>query len=251
MITHLEAQDYFDNNDSVIITVGCIEGHGAHNVLGVDNFAPQKILELIGAKSDILIAPPIPYGFCDLMSGFPGTVSIDDEVLYRFIKCIANELYSFGIRRFIFLNGHGGNTGALDHVCMDLYRKGALGAIFNWWLLSPHLNPKWKVGHGGGGETAAMLAIDPNLVRTDKIEDCVMVNDIEGFISTNFHSVMFKDVEVSVPRDVPGYCAGSWIDPIHPKHATAEWGREMLQANADYMCDFIEQFKRAPLPRGV
>jgi len=34
-----EVQDYFQKNKTVIIPIGSIEGHGSHNVLGVDALA--------------------------------------------------------------------------------------------------------------------------------------------------------------------------------------------------------------------
>lgn len=42
-----------------------------------------------------------------------------------------------------------------------------MGAILNWWLLAGELDPRWKGGHGGGEETAAMLAIDPSCVHME------------------------------------------------------------------------------------
>ena len=39
-----------------------------------------------------------------------------------------------------------------------------------------------------------------------------------------------------------------WIGPDHPKNATVEWGTDMLDACAKYIADFMEAFRRAPLP---
>ena len=80
---------------------------------------------------------------------------------------IVDQLYGFGIRKFVSLNGHGGNTPVLQRVALELDERHAMGAILNWWLLAGELDPRWKGGHGGGEETAAMLAIDPSCVHME------------------------------------------------------------------------------------
>jgi len=239
----LQVQEYFEHNDTVIIPTGSIECHGTHNVLGVDTLAVEKLAELIDQKSDTLIATVIPYGICDSLSGYPGTISIGYEIFYKLVQRVSNELYKLGARRFVFLNGHGGNIAALSQVSYELSQKGALGAILNWWIMSGELNPDWKGGHGGAQETSAMLAIDPALVRMDLIEDMGLANDIEGFETKGFYNILHENVNIHIPRDVASYTKNGWIGPDHPKHSTQEWGQKMLQSNANYICGFIKKFK--------
>ena len=65
-ITWPRAQKYFEENDMVIVSIGSIECHGRHMPLGTDTLIPDRLLELIEEKSDVLIAPTIPYGACDI-----------------------------------------------------------------------------------------------------------------------------------------------------------------------------------------
>jgi creatinine amidohydrolase len=44
---------------------------------------------------------------------------------------------------------------------------------FNWWRCVWDMNPAWKGGHGGGQETAAILAIDERLVKRESFEAVV------------------------------------------------------------------------------
>jgi creatinine amidohydrolase len=185
------------------------------------------------------------------LADFPGTVSLGQDVLYMVINKIVEGLYNHGARRFLFLNGHGGNIGALDRVGAEWHKRGVLCAQINWWLMVWDMNPAWKGGHGGAEETSAMLAIDPSLVDRSNIREMELKNDLGDELQTaGFKSVKYKGVEIPVNRAVINFTGNGWIGPDHPSKATEEWGREMLQAAADYVADFIEAFKRVELSKG-
>lgn len=83
-LTWPKAQEYFEKNDMVLISIGSIECHGRHMPLGTDTLIPEHLLEKIEKKSDVLIAPTIPYGSCQCLAPYPGTIDINGEVLYQF-----------------------------------------------------------------------------------------------------------------------------------------------------------------------
>ena len=161
-MTWKQAERYFQTHDMAVLPIGSIENHGSHLALGTDFLVPSKIAEQLDRESDVLILPAVPYGVADHHGGFPGTISIGYDGLYCIVSKIVEKLYGYGVRRFIFLNGHGGNNSVLQHIGIDLNGRGAVSAIVNWWQIAGQLNPDWKGGHGGAEETAAMLAIDPD-----------------------------------------------------------------------------------------
>ena len=63
-----------------------------------DTLIPEHLLEKIEKKSDVLIAPTIPYGSCQCLAPYPGTIDIDGEVLYQFCRQIFLSLYRHGAR---------------------------------------------------------------------------------------------------------------------------------------------------------
>ena len=161
-ITWKQAEGYFKEKDIAIIPVGSTENHGSQLCLGTDFLIPRRLCEMMDERLNILIAPTVPFGVGDQHINFPGTITIGYDGLYDLMTRIVDQLYGFGIRKFVFLNGHGGNTPVLQRVALELDERHAMGAILNWWLLAGELDPRWKGGHGGGEETAAMLAIDPS-----------------------------------------------------------------------------------------
>ncbi len=240
-----EVRTYFQESDMALLTVGCLENHGSHNVLGVDTLVPEKLLSMIEEKVRIAAAPGIPYGVCDDMTGYPGSISIGEECMYMLLTRITDGLISHGAKKILFLNGHGGNIPTLNRVCVELSKKGVIGVQLNWWIMAGQLNPDWAGGHGGGEETAAMLAVDPKLVHMDQIRSQELINDFgEDFPTAGFDRILFKGIGIPVPRYVDEYTTNGWIGPDHPDAATRKWGEDMLNAVADYIADFIEAFAK-------
>ena len=253
-MNYREVEAYLQHHDSIIIPVGSLENHGLHMPLGTDFLIPDEIARLLNEKSDLLIAPTVNYGATDDLCGFPGTVSIGTEGLIALLRAICDQFYNYGFRHFLILNGHGGNTAAIQAVGMHLYRKGAYLANLNWWLMAGQINPQWAGGHGGGEETAAVMAVDPQLVKREYLDLPEGIrNDLGDDLPYGaWTNINYKGVSVSVPRQIKDITDNGWL--VHsfkgdlPTRATEEWGREMLTAVADYIADFAEQFEKTKHP---
>lgn len=246
-LTWVKAQDYFEKSDLVVIPLGSIESHGKHLPLGTDFLIPMKLASLLEEKTDVLITPALPFGNCDYLSDFPGTVSIGFDTLVAVLEGITAQLFHHGARRFVFLNGHGGNSAPIDKVSLGLRRKGALAARFDWWVIAGQLNPLWKGGHGGAEETAGVMAIDCALVDREQIEDSFLKGLSESLPSGGLQSVCFEGVSIPVSRPVMEATQNGWAGPDHPDTATRQMGEEMLEATADYLARFLAEFSAAPL----
>lgn len=247
-LTWPKAKKYFDENDMVIVAIGSIECHGRHLPLGTDTLIPDKILELIEEKSDVLIAPTIPYGACQSLEDYPGTINIENEVLYQFLFSVIDNLYRHGARKILILNGHGGNIKVIERIGLSFEKKGAMVVMLNWWLMAWDMNPKWKGGHGGGEETAGVMGVAPSLVDEEEIGGPLELKNIsDNLVATGFRTIRFKGVEFEVLRNTPNVTDNGWIGPDHPNTATVEWGKEMLQTTADYIVDLIEELKLVKL----
>lgn len=93
-----------------MIITGSLECHGVHNPLGVDTLVPEALAQRIEKQTEILVLPALPFGSCDYLRGFPGTVSLSTETLRRVLQEIVDSMRAHGARRFLFLNGHGGQS---------------------------------------------------------------------------------------------------------------------------------------------
>ena len=247
-LTWPKVQAYFQENDTVLIAIGSIECHGRHMPVGTDTMIPNHLLERIEERSDVLIASTIPYGVSPSLAPYPGTIDVDAEAFYQFCLQVFESLYRHGARRFVVLNGHGGNVKTIERLGLALEKKGCLLAMLNWWLMAWDMDPAWKGGHGGGEETAAILGIDPSLVDRSEIGGELELFDVTDRIkATGFRSASYRGVTVEIIRSTPRVTDSGWIGPDHPNTATVEWGQRMLQTVADYIVDFMEEFKKAEL----
>ena len=104
-----------------------------------------------------------------------------------------------------------------------------------------------KVGYGGG-DFAAILGIDPSLVDKSEIGGELQFKHLsDNLKTTGFRSVEYKGVTVEILRKTPHVTDSGWIGPDHPSTATEEWGKEMLETTANYIVDFMEEFKKVKL----
>jgi creatinine amidohydrolase len=248
-VTWPQAEEYFTKSDMVIIPIGSIECHGRHMPLGTDTMIPDKILELVEQQTNrIMIIPTIPYGACESLWPFPGTINLGTDMLYQLVKQIVMNLKRHGARKFLVLNGHGGNIKALERIGYELDSEGCMMALLNWWQNVWEMNPSWKGGHDGGEETAAVMAIDPNLIDRSQIGLPLELKDVSPTIlASGFNTVKCKDVTITIPRLTNHVTDNGWIGSDHPQYATEAWGTEMLQAMADYIVSFIEEFEKVVL----
>ncbi|RPI98545.1 MAG: hypothetical protein EHM31_11585, partial [Candidatus Aminicenantes bacterium] len=99
--------------DTVLVPFGSLEPHGVIPN-GTDSLAPEAMARDIAVRVDALIAPVLNYGMTDAMKAYPGAVSIAAETYAPFAEAVLDNLAANGFRNLIVLNGHGGNTAALN-----------------------------------------------------------------------------------------------------------------------------------------
>lgn len=243
-------QTYFQTHDMVMFALGSVECHGRQNPLGTDFLVPDHLVSLVEQKSDVLVAPTLPYGACDYFVGFPGTVSLGVDLLTQLLEKITSCLYGYGARKFVILNGHGGNSPAIETVGYALHDKGALLAELNWWKMAGQIKKEWGGGHGGAEETAAVMAINPDWVDASQLDTPNPITSIgPGFSASGLHTQRLEGVDVTIPRRVSRTTDNGWWGPDSPTEAAASWGGEMLQAVADYVVRFLEKFKECSCAR--
>jgi len=170
--TSSDFQKNLQKSDLIIIPIGSVEAHGQHLPLGSDIFSPQLFCEMIEKKIGemVWIAPAIPYGQSYDLSIYPGTINVPSQILSEYIFAVGKSLFENGLRKLIFLNGHGGNVNALNLASEKLMQLGLDVLTINWWLdfANEILTITSGQGHAGEDETSAILFYDDKLVQMDK-----------------------------------------------------------------------------------
>lgn len=154
--------------DTALIPLGTVEAHGMHCPLGTDNLIPEGLAERVEALLDgrILVAPTVNYGHSWYLAVYPGGLDISTETLAAYLTDIGRSLLRWQIHKIVFLNGHGGNSGALGIASEKLADLGAAVLTIHWWkdYSKEILSITSGQGHAGEDETSAALALRPDLV---------------------------------------------------------------------------------------
>ena len=94
------------SNGTAIIPVGSTEQHGKHLPVGTDTYVATTLAEAAAEQTDVVIVPPIWYGWSPHHMLLPGTVTIRPEVLIEYLFDVIKSLKDHGINNFVLINGH-------------------------------------------------------------------------------------------------------------------------------------------------
>lgn len=118
----MQVEDYLKKDDRLMLVIGSTEQHG-YLSLTTDTKIPLAMAEAAGEKSGVLVAPAINFGCSPYFLAYPGTMSLRLSTLMAVLEDVIRSAHGHGFRRFLILNGHGGNTAVkvfLDELANDL-----------------------------------------------------------------------------------------------------------------------------------
>jgi creatinine amidohydrolase/Fe(II)-dependent formamide hydrolase-like protein len=181
-----------------IVPIGGTEQNGPHMAIGKHNLRVKLLAAKIAAVlGTALVAPVLAYvpeGEVAHPSGhlrFPGTITVPEETFEKTIEYAARSLQLHGFRDIVFLGDHGSTQSGEEAVARRLNRDWAAKparahAIPEYYrasetgfarLLESRGYPASQVGtHAGLADTALMMALDPGLVRRDRLKPGEGVN---------------------------------------------------------------------------
>ena len=97
----------------VLQPIGSVEHHGSHLPLATDALVVDALARAVAGEApdlDMLVLPTLYYGLSTEHVWAPGTVSLSPSTLLALLDDIGASVARSGAKRFVFLNGHGGNT---------------------------------------------------------------------------------------------------------------------------------------------
>jgi creatinine amidohydrolase len=178
---------------TVILPTGGTEQNGPHMVLGKHNFIIKHTSERIARTlGNTLVAPVVTYvpeGNIEPPSGhmrYPGAITLPNEHYMKLLEYAARSFKVNGFKNIVFIGDSGGNQDGMKQVSEMLNKEWAgagvrihfvpeyysgSGESFRDWLMSQG-EKKEDIGtHAGITDTSQLMAIDPKLIRKDKLAD--------------------------------------------------------------------------------
>jgi len=236
-LTGSDLKELSKRTEVAILPIGCVEWHGPHLPTGIDAFAADAIAVRAAEIEPAVVLPPIYYNINDEMKCYPATISIPPRTVVDLYHAICEECARNGFNRIILLIGHGGSETTADMVEAELLERRTRGegigyAVF--WISCSQLGVARReelihtpIGHACEYETSLAMAIVPSFVRIERIEEDGPVKD----------RAVDATYRVDWIRRVPkGYIG-------RPQNATAEKGRQIIDASVGDLVKVIRQVK--------
>src|SRR5215218_5364249 len=164
-----------------VLPLAATEQHGPHLPLGTDVMIGEaylaRVRELLPAKIPATFLPIQKVGISTEHIDYPGTQTLSTEAALRTWMALGESVARAGIRKFVMVTSHGGNSAAMTLVAQDLRARHGMLAVTTGWSRfgAPEgvfAAEELRHGiHGGAVETSIMLARYPHTVRKDAIID--------------------------------------------------------------------------------
>lgn len=197
------------------LPLGATEQHGPHLTLGSDSrIAVALAYRLAERRSDVVVAPVLPYGSSGEHAGFPGTLSIGGELLERVVVEIARSMGPEFVG-LVIVSAHGGNYDSVRRAIETLRRERQRALA--WSPVIPDGD-----AHAGHVETSLILALAPQQVRMDLAQP-----GLKRPLAAIISDLREKGVRAMAPNGVIG----------DPMRATADEGHRLL----NYLTDQLDR----------
>jgi creatinine amidohydrolase len=221
-----------------VLPIGSLEQHGPHLPVITDtasaSAAAIRAARLVVDELPVLVLPGLWTGMSEHHLPFGGTISLNFSELRGVLSGVVRSLRALGFARLLVVNGHGGNVEPLAVAARELAHEYGLPVIActPWYLTRERVAEIAETAetpaHACEGETSVMLAIAPDLVRTDRFEDAVRqrpdpVPAYAGF--SRFWSFSERAPVTGVRGD--------------PRSATAQKGERFLDVQAEALAAAI------------
>lgn len=239
-LTWPEVKDALPQIKMAIIPVGSTEQHGPHGRFQTDYAAAREFSLKLGRElyPNALVTTPVAIGVSEHHIHFPGTLSLKATTLIDVLMDIAISLEKHGIRRFFFVNGHGGNVPALTITANRM--KHEMGCSAAWatlpWDLIGDLSKGFvespMTGHSCEREMSIMLYLWPQGVKKDALTPGkIRQKALEGpGRELGIHEANFFD-EIT-ENGALGDATKSSVD----------WGKKAVETALDRVLPYMKEF---------
>lgn len=180
--------------DAALLPVGATEQHGPHMGCGMDAEIARHLCHAVADATGVALLPTLPYG-CSIghSQRWPGTLALQPKTMIDIVKQIGDWVCASGFRRLFIINTHVTNYAPL-RCALEMLRAehdGFMVAVINSAEISQRVREQHfhdaEDWHANDAETSLMMALNPDMVREDRVvdsddpdrtEDCVFSHPV-------------------------------------------------------------------------
>ena len=105
----MQVERYLERDDRIVLPLGCTEQH-AYLSLATDSVLAERVATEAAEPLGVPVLPALAYGLTPYFAAYPGSPTLTEPTYLRVVGELLDSLRGQGFRRFLLVNGHGGNT---------------------------------------------------------------------------------------------------------------------------------------------
>lgn len=251
-MTWKEVEEVFATDPVIIIPLGSMEEHGPHSIVG-DFIAAEEVAKRVAEQSGSYCTPIVPFGYSEYFRSYPGTISISPQTLYGLANDMCISLMEHGVKKILFINGHGGNSSTLEMLGRDLRRdKGVMvGRIDIWQVMTPAMKQEFYgenqkvLGHGGEPVTSVMHYLRPDDMRMDLVGDNDRQTRWQEFTLDNIGKTKISGSEAFVYFNMEDLTKqGTLGDPFA---GNSQFGEKIVDRMVECCTEFVNKMQKSTM----
>ncbi len=224
---------------ALIPTASC-EQHGPNGTFEVDTAIAGEFTRKLAERTYplTLAVPPVHFGVSTHHMKFPGTITLKPETFMQVCLDVVESLYHHGLRRFIFVNGHGGNVASLTVVLAKLKyaHPDAQIALASPWCAREVIKDKVTspvTGHACEVEMSMCLYLAPRAVKMESLTKGALRLSPEEY-QNPWGIVIARSWEENTENGALGDATKT----------SRELGEAAVEAGLERMTKFVEEFAK-------
>lgn len=239
-MTWPEIEEALQNAKVGIIPIGAQEQHGHFIAEGCDSYRAEKFSELLAKRCfpNVVVTPTINYGISPHHMNFPGTISLRSETLISILEDVVSSLSRHGLKKFLFLNGHGGNNAAMAVAAEEISRKYKVEIGHSLFVSAAKETIQQEIhsshfGHACEREVSECLYMIPDIVRENKVEVSNMSDNsfVLNYFEDNYVTLVHQFDELTKNGNLGDPTKGSY-----------ELGERIILEALENIASFIDEF---------
>jgi len=153
----MDLERYLERDDRIVVPLGSVEQHG-YLSLGVDRILSERVSVEAAEPLGVPVLPSLPYGLTPYFAAYPGSPTLRVETYRALLRDLLDSFHEQGFRRFLLVNGHGGNDPGRE-------------AVDQWDAAHPDSRARWHNWWAGERVRAVVDSIDPEATHASWFEN--------------------------------------------------------------------------------
>lgn len=227
-----------------VLPWGATEAHNLHLPYGTDSIQVAQISAEAARIANnrgasVVVLPTIPFGVNTQQLDIPLTLNMRPSTQAAVLHDLVVSVGGSTIRKFVILNGHGGND--FRQMIRELQvDTPVLLCVANWYEAVPpdgFFDESGPKDHAGEMETSLMLHLEPHLV--------LPLEQAGDGKANRFRIAAMREGVAWAPRQWTRVTSDTGVG--NPAHATAEKGAAYFAAVTEKLGQFLLDLSQTPL----